>query len=103
MAMFGSEQRLFDMKTREEIEEKIKPLLLVVKEISARNDELDQKIVLAKNTEELEQLRPQFDVIQNQLVEITGNIWAFRWVLGEIDDIQFSVETATSTIEKQLG
>lgn len=88
------------MKTREEIRTKIKSLIGVVREISDRNDELEAKIQMTTNVSELEDLHSQFDTIQNQLLELTGNIWAFRWVLGEIDDLQFSIETGTSAIEK---
>jgi len=90
------------MKTREEIRTKIKSLIGVVSEISVRNDELEAKIQMTTNVSELEDLHSQFDTIQNQLLELSGNIWAFRWVLGEIDDLQFSIETGSSLIEGKL-
>jgi predicted nucleic acid-binding Zn-ribbon protein len=90
------------MKTQEEIREKIKTLIGVVVEISNRNDALEKKIQTETSTSELEDLDAQFDTIQNQLLELSGNIWAFRWVLGEIDDLQFSIETGSSLIEGKL-
>ena len=78
-------------------------LLEVVKDVAARNKELEIRVNESTNTRELAEIEPQFETIQNQLLELTGSLCALRWVLGDIDDLQFAVETGTSAIEASKG
>lgn len=78
-------------------------LLEVVKDVATRNKELEIRVNESTNTRELAEIEPQFETIQNQLLELTGSLCALRWVLGDIDDLQFAVETGTSAIEASKG
>ncbi len=88
------------MRDKKELEDKIKSLLCVVDELVNRTNELDYLVQKSETEMELKELSLQFDTVQSQLTEIYGNIWSLRWALGEIDDVDFAMYTATSVLEK---
>jgi hypothetical protein len=86
------------MMTEEQIRKKIGNLLFVVKELELRHE----NIMEGSNHMDLESLAhatSELDSIRNQLLEIYGNIRAFKLVLGEVDDLDFALRTGASAIE----
>ena len=99
----GTHNTCLIMKTEEEIREQIKSLIEVVRDIDVRNTEINYMLDEMESKEDLLHTMGEIKTIQNQLLELFGNINALRWAIGEITDVKFAVETGTSLIEKSVG
>ena len=73
----------------------------VIKDLKGRNDVITESLLdndIPKD--KLESIIKELDTIENQLIELYGNIKAMKWCLGEVDDLDFAINTATSVIER---
>jgi len=94
------------MRTEQEIREKMNSLREVANDIRSRSNLLFLKLgngVGKLPLKEMEEINAEIHLMRNQAFEILANANAMKWCIGEIDDIEFATNTATSIIESAEG
>jgi len=90
------------MRTEEEIKVKLISLREVAHDIQKRSDKLFREMSEGLGhlpMERLESINEEIGMMRNRAFELLANARAMKWCLGEIDDIDFAMNTAAGIIE----